>query len=59
MDVFGIVVGVLLLGFVVWIMSRGGYSWKGGWPGERPNVVGIILLVVVVAGVVLSILSRG
>jgi hypothetical protein len=59
MDVFGIVVGVLLLGFVIWIMTRGGYSWKGGWPGERPNVVGIILLVAVVLGVAISIFSRG
>jgi hypothetical protein len=59
MDVVGIVIAVLLLGFVVWVMSRGGRGWSGGWPGARPNVVGIVLLLVVVLGSVIVILTRG
>lgn len=59
MDVFAIVVGALLLAFVVWIMTLGGYAWKGGWPGERPNVYGILILLLVVVGVAVTLISRG
>jgi hypothetical protein len=59
MDVFLIVIGVMMVGFVVWVMSRGGYSWKGGWPGERPNYWGIGLFLLVVIAIVVSVATRG
>jgi len=50
MSAFGIVVAVMMLGFVVWIMSMGGRGWSGGWRGATPNVVGIVILLVIVLG---------
>jgi hypothetical protein len=58
MDVFGIVIAVMLVGFVVWIMLRGGYSWRGGWPGERPNYWGIALFLLLVVVIAVSIASH-
>jgi hypothetical protein len=58
MDVFGIAVVVMFLAFIVWLMTRGAYAWKGGWPGERPNIYGIALLMLVVIGVVITLLTR-
>jgi hypothetical protein len=58
MTIFGIVVAVMMLGFVVWIMSMGGRGWSGGWRGATPNVVGIVILLVIVLGSVTVILTR-